>query len=375
MAEPFKNLFNRQMIEGMAAHFARVYPAFDGGAYVATATDGLEGLELKQRAAQIEAAMDAYLPQEFSVAAQILLASLHPDQDAVSPDRGFDENGIRGWAILPMSHFVGRRGQGDLALSMNLMKEMTKRFSSEFGIRFLLLEQTERVLRVLKEWTVDPNRHVRRLVSEGTRPRLPWAMRLPMFVKNPAPILPLIEALKDDPDEYVRRSVANNLNDISKDHPDLVAEVARRWLERASADRIRLVRHALRTLVKQGHPGALAVLGYGEAKVRLDALNVMTPHVGLGGALEFKLVMSSQSIADQRLVIDYAVHHRKANGNTSPKVFKWKTMNLKAGETVEAVRRHPMRRVTTRTYYSGLHHIEILVNGKAQGRGDFELSV
>lgn len=373
--EPFKNLFSLNLIEGMARHFARAWPEFDQARFVARAGDGLDELELKQRSDQIEAAMEACLPGDFSATADIMLASLHPDEEPGPNGTGVDGHGIRGWAIMPMTGYIGRLGQDHFDISMTLMKEMTKRFSSEFGIRFFLLSNPEETLQVLSLWTADSNQHVRRLVSEGTRPRLPWAMRLPAFIDDPSPVLPLLEALKDDPEEYVRRSVANNLNDIAKDHPDRVAKLAKSWLKGASKDRQRLVRHALRSLIKQGHPDALAALGYGEAKVDAGPVDVKTPLVKLGGALEFAIVLSSKSAEDQPLVVDYAVHHRKANGTTSPKVFKWKTPSLAAGEELNLERRHPMRPVTTRVYYPGLHHVEVLINGKAVARADFELEI
>ncbi|MCG8509132.1 MAG: DNA alkylation repair protein [Rhodospirillales bacterium] len=373
--EPFKNLFSHDLIRDMADHFSRAWAEFDKARYIELAGQGLEDLELKQRSDRIEAAMEACLPDDFDEAARILLASLHPEEDPGPNGGGIDDRGIRGWAIMPMTGYVGRIGRDHLDVSLNLMKEMTKRFSSEFGIRFLLLSAPEATLATLSEWTKDPSHHVRRLVSEGTRTRLPWAMRLSAFIDDPSPILPLLEALKDDPEEYVRRSVANNLNDIAKDHPDLVAKLAKSWLKGASKDRRRLIRHALRSLIKQGHEGALAALGYREAKIETGEIRVGTPIVELGGGLEFALSLKSKSPNDQPLIVDYAVHHRKANGTTSPKVFKWKTLTLAAGEELTLERRHPMRPVTTRVYYPGLHHVEVLINGKAVARADFDLKM
>ena len=265
-----------------------------------------------------------------------------------------------------MEHF-------DVALA--LLKDLTKQSSSEFAIRPFLAAEQERTLAVLEEWVGDANHHVRRLVSEGTRPRLPWGKRLSAFVEDPSPVLPLLEALKDDPSEYVRRSVANNLNDIAKDHPDLVVETAGRWLEGASEERRRLVRHACRTLVKQGHPGALEALGYGPPRISLRELTVLTPEVRLGEALRFEVAFRSDADTAQDLMVDYVVHHRKANGTTSPKVFKWKILTLGAGKEHVAVRRHPMKRISTRKYYPGAHFVELQVNGRTMGRASFELAM
>jgi 3-methyladenine DNA glycosylase AlkC len=307
-----------------------------------------------------------------------MLASLAPDDggDIGSTDvngRNIEGRGIEGWAVMPMTHYVGLQGLAHFDLSMMLLKEMTKRSSSEFGIRFFLLAEPERTLSVLETWVGDSNVHVRRLISEGTRPRLPWAMRLPAFVRDPAPILPLLEALKDDGEEYVRRSVANNLNDIAKDHPDLVARIARQWLKGADKNRRRLVRHACRTLIKQGHKGTLKALGFGTPRVEMDMLRISTPQVIFGAALEFELSLTSTADRPQSLVVDYAIHHRKANGATTPKVFKWKTTTLAPHATLSAKRKHAIRKITTRVYYLGKHRLEIFVNGVSLGIEDFEL--
>jgi 3-methyladenine DNA glycosylase AlkC len=375
MPEPFKNQFNETLIGHMGDHFFRVDPDFDRAAFVQRASDNLDGLELKERASQITRAMAGFLPPDFEKAAQILLASLAPEEaiDASLSEGGSE--GLAGWAILPMTHYVGLYGLPHFDLSMKLLKEMTKRFSAEFDIRLFLIEEPERTLSVLETWTRDPSPHVRRLVSEGTRPRLPWAMRLPAFVADPSPLIPLLEALRDDDEEYVRRSVANSLNDISKDHPDLVARIAKRWRRGAGKERERLVRHACRTLIKQGHQGALSALGYGPPRVELNWLGIETPRVQFGESLTFDLCLTSTSDQPQAqpLIIDYAIHHRKANGTTSPKVFKWKNLTVGSLATVRAKRKHAIRKITTRTYYPGTHVLEILINGVSYGTREFEL--
>ena len=373
MSEPFKNLFNETVIAGMGGHFARVWPEFDQAGFISAAINNLDVLELKQRSDQITDAMAAFLPADFEHAAAIMLTSLAPDDEHDFSSQEVNCRGISGWAIMPMTHYVGRYGAAYFDLAMTLFKEMTKRSSSEFGIRYFLLEQPKRTLSVLRDWTSDPNVHVRRLVSEGTRPRLPWGMRLPVFVEDPTPLLPLLEALKDDGEEYVRRSVANNLNDIAKDHPDTVARIAKAWLENADKNRQWLIRHACRTLIKQGHKGILAALGYGPPRIDLQQLKILTPRVIFGDGLEFELSLISTSKRAQPLIIDYAVHHQKANGSTSAKVFKWKTITLEAKSTHDARRKHAIRKITTRVYYPGLHSLEIIINGVTYGRQDFEV--
>ena len=374
MPDPFKNLFNKTNIRGMGQHYAKAWPEFELEAFVAAATKDMESLELKERSAQITEAMATYLPADFEKAAAIMLASLAPAEETnIFAD--VDERGIAGFLIMSMTHYVGLHGLGHFDISMNLLKEMTIRSTSEFGIRFFLLDDPERTLSVLEAWTTDPNQHVRRLVSEGSRTRLPWAMRLPAFMTDPAPVIHLLELLKDDDEEYVRRSVANNLNDIAKDHPDLVAEIASQWLKGAEKNRERLVRHACRTLIKQGHQATLKAFGYNKARVEVDKLEVLNSSVAFGSALEFELGLTSASADSQPLIIDYAIHHQKANGSTSPKVFKWKTLTLEGHATLVAKRRHPMKMITTRVYYPGTHKLEILINGTSVGVVDFELII
>jgi len=372
MPEPFKNLFNETVIKDIGKRFAGAWAEFNYTGFISAAGHGLESLELKQRSDQITEAMARYLPADFEQAATILQACLAAD-DEHGHKRKETGQGLSGMAIMPMTYYVGRYGTDHFEPSMVLFKEMTRRFSSEFGIRYFLLAEPDRTLATLKEWTGDTDKHVRRLVSEGTRPRLPWGMQLPGFIENPAPLLELLEALRDDPEEYVRRSVANNLNDIAKDHPDLVADIAAGWLKEADDNRQKLVRHACRTLIKQGHKPTLAALGYGTPKINIQHLEILTPKVIFGTGLEFELSLTSSVQKPQPLIIDYAIHHRKANGGTTAKVFKWKTFTLQAGATHSALRKHAMKKISTRRYYPGIHSLEILVNGVSFGRKDFEL--
>ncbi|MBJ7538745.1 DNA alkylation repair protein [Marinomonas transparens] len=374
--EPFKDKFNLAVIESMAVHFQSAWGDFDHAGFIEYATNDLANLELKERSKQITDAMWRYLPDDFALAADALLASLRPyaheDIYGLTPD----EEGIVGWAIMPMADYVGLYGQAHHALSMTLLKEMTKRFSSEFGIRyFLLSDNKSKTLDTLKQWTTDENYHVRRLVSEGIRPRLPWAMQLPEFIVDPSPIIELLETLKDDDEEYVRRSVANNLNDIAKDHPDLVADIALKWIGDADEKRKKLIRHACRTLLKQGHPKALQVFGYLPPQLKDVQLNVKTPEVFINGHLEFELNLVSSSAKNQSLMIDYIIHHQKKNGLTAPKVFKGKKVILEAGETLNFSKRHPFKKVTTRVYYAGQHTVEITINGISVASTEFQLSL
>jgi len=329
MAEAFKNQLNKELIEKLAVHFQHQWPQFDAIGFVDRAAHNLEALALKERSNQITQAMLDYLPADFADAGKILLASLGKPLEHDLSAGVVDDNGIAGWAaIMPMTYYVGLYGQAHFELSMRLFKEMTKRGTSEFGIRLFLVDFPDKTLAVLNSWTDDTNEHVRRLVSEGIRPRLPWAMQLPLFIENPTAVIELLEKLKDDESEYVRRSVANNLNDIAKDHPDRVAKLATQWMKGASENRKKLIRHACRTLLKKGHKDALQIFDLYPPEIKQVEISLLTETVVLGGLLQFSLLMDSAAQQDQSLMIDYIIHHQKANGSTSAKVFKWRSSIL-----------------------------------------------
>jgi len=373
MPEPLKNQFNEHLIRGMSKHFQAHAASFDADGFYTMASSNLSALELKQRSEHIVKAMLVYLPSDFIQASEVILASLSPAKDGDIFAATVDETGIAGWAIMPMTHYVGLQGQHHVALAMTLLKELTKRFSAEFGVRFFLHDHAEETMRAVKIWAQDSNRHVRRLASEGIRPRLPWAAQIPQFIMDPSPVIEVLELLKDDKEAYVRRSVANNLNDIAKDHPDLVADIVEAWMQGASEERFKLLRHACRTLLKQGNQRVLHLFGYGSPNIKQVSFKVLTPEVVLGHHVMFSLSCCSSVAHNQPLMIDYVIHHRKANGQRSPKVFKWRTTDLKAGETLVLAKKHGMKKISTRQYYAGKHVIEIMVNGVVIGKDEFQL--
>lgn len=373
MPEPFKNNFNPEMIRLMAGHLASGKTPFNEKRFVEVATGGLEELELKERSNQILEALECSLPRRFEEACEVLLDSLCPEDRLEGLSFEINDSGILGWAVMPMADYIAKHGRDDFELSMKMLREFTMRFTSEFAIRPFLEEQPDLTLERVMEWAEDENYHVRRLASEGTRPRLPWGIRLSEFDKNPKPLIPILEALKDDSEEYVRKSVANHLNDISKKHPDLVASIAKRWLKGASKNRKRLVRHGCRSLIKQGHSGTLQALGYGEPEICLISMKLRKQIVKMGESVEVGVELQSTSLKSQPLIVDYVLHHQRANGTLSLKTFKWKSIELQAGGTLEITKKNSFRKVTTRKYYEGLHRIELQVNGKRFGVVDFDL--
>lgn len=371
-----KDGLDRQAIERLARNLHRAYPKFDEQAFAKDTTQGLASRELKERVQHIIAVLAQHLPDDFERTTRIFLkASQHWD-------RGDPHDPLRSFAAWPIIDYVAVYGLEQPESSLAALRQLTSLFSAEFAIRPFLTTHQQLTLTQIKHWTADPSEHVRRLVSEGTRPKLPWASRLPEFERNPKPVLALLEKLKDDPSEYVRRSVANNLNDITKDHPAIVIETCRRWLRKPSPEperREQIVRHATRTLVKAGHPAVWELLGYTPTpQVQFNRFKLQKRTIQLGEELIFSGMLQSTadpSQAAQRLVVDYAIHHVKANGATKPKVFKLKTLSLSPGETIEISKRHAFRNITTRQYYSGTHSVEVLVNGQSLGQYDFQLKV
>lgn len=367
MAPKLKDYFDRGVVVSIARELRSAHHAFEEAAFVRECMKGLEALELTARGWHVADAMQRHLPQPFSNAARALLGSLPPESATT-------ELGLGSLRYLPHVFFVARYGLFDFEASMQAQYELTKRFTSEFSIRAFLVKYPEATYERLLEWSKDPNVHVRRLVSEGTRPRLPWAPRLRAFQDDPRPVLALLELLKDDSERYVQRSVANNLNDIGKDHPDIAAEVCRRWSESAPPGRQWIVKHALRSLLKKGHQGALETLGVGRApKVNVEQVRLTPARAKVGGELRFSFELESTSKREQELMVDYAVHFIKANGTSRPKVFKLKKLRLPASGRVELRGKISLKEMTTRRHHPGLHRIEVLVNGVARPLAEFEL--
>lgn len=372
--EPFKNEISPALVGLISRLLARHAPGTDTSAFETATLPQLDRLELKQRVALIADVMHDLLPRDPEARRSVLLAMLHPDDEGHANASSTDD-GLCGWGIRPLTTVVGRHGLGSLEQSLETLREMTKRGTSEFDVRPFIAADPARALAVIGSWVTDQNVHVRRLVSEGTRPRLPWGMRLHALVEAPSALLPILAELRDDPAEYVRRSVANHLNDIAKDHPDLVARIATDWMEGADKTRVRLLRHACRTLIKQGHSGALAAFGIHSPQIAKPEIRIATPTVLLGNALTFDVNLRSTNAAEQRLIIDYVIHHRKANGTLSPKVFKWTTMTLAPGQALNLTRHHKMKPITTRTYHAGEHLLALRINGKDFGEEYFALKM
>jgi 3-methyladenine DNA glycosylase AlkC len=371
MAEQLKHFFSPALVRRLAGELAAAEPAFPTAAFVAQAAAGLDELELLDRGRHIAAALAAHLPADYPAALAVLLRSLgaeHASDELLGA-------GMAPFFYLPHTLFVAERGLDHFDLSMAAQVELTKRFSAESSVRPYIARDPERAFAWLERWAVDPNPHVRRLVSEGTRLRLPWAMRVPWLDARPKRVLALLETLRDDPASVVRRSVANNLNDLGKVHPALLVTTCERWLTGdVPAERRALVEHALRSAVKRGDPAALRLLGFGgAAAVAIEDVRIEPAKVAIGGRVAIAFTLASASREPQELLVDYAVHFVKANGRTAPKVFKLTRLALPPGGR-EALRSTVSLAVhTTRVPRPGTHGVDVIVNGVARRVGAFEV--
>jgi len=365
-----KNQLGEAAVQHIARCLSELMPTFESELFCAAALDGLEQYELKQRVMHIIQALHTVLPADFAQAATILgnIPHVWRTQDTVAKISSF-----AAWPLIDYAS-IYRLAQPKVALA--LLKKLTPLFSAEFAIRPFILAHLDYCMQQFAQWVHDDDEHVRRLVSEGPRPRLPWGMQLKGFIQDPRPAIPLLTTLNNDPSLYVRRSVANHLNDISKDNPELLIAICRNWQHDASAHTHWIIKHATRSLVKAGHPEVLQLLGY-QPQLALQAvhLHLTATQLQLGDHLEFSCSIASTSANNQALVIDFAIHFMKANGQQKAKVFKLKTCNLAAQQQLTIQKRHAIKAITTRQYYAGTHKLEILVNGQSVASQCFELSV
>ena len=363
-------LFNPKKVDYLGALIAQVFPGFAQQTFYQEVVAAFPTLELKERIAHITACLHSHLPDDYREALTVLLKSMPAELDPTNTDNDFGD-----FIFAPLSLFVATYGctADYLEISLDALKEITKRFSAEDAIRYFINGFPDKTLLFLLDCSHSDNYHVRRWASEGTRPKLPWSQKLTIDYKEP---LPILETLFTDKTRYVTRSVANHLNDISKVDPDLVLKTLQRWIasqRQTEQEMAYITKHALRTLVKQGNQEALALLGFG-AKPDITVTNfcTSTPSVKLGSAFEFSLDICSHK--SQHLLVDYLMYFASAGKKSTQKVFKLKQLDLKAGEVVTLKKKHPMRLMTTRRLLLGKHQIVLQVNGQMFDSLTFELT-
>lgn len=362
MAEPLKHHISRTTVRLVAERCAVVWPGFDAASFEEEVVAELEPLELKDRINLVADGLQHHLPAAYPQALDVVV--------------GVAKQPLDGWAAWTLCSFVERHGVDHPRPSLAAMPTLTRQASCEFAIRPFLENHLELTRSHLRTWVHDQNEAVRRLASEGTRPLLPWGPRVRALTDDPAIGIELLTELRHDPSETVRRSVANHLNDLTKLHPDLVIEVVRSWDDPDHPVDPGMVRHALRTLVKQGDPAALELLGFTtDPAIDIVEFSCDPPKVEVGGHIELTAELRSTSDADQHLVVDFVMHHVTASGATSPKVFKWTSIRLPPGEAARLTKRRRIEQASTRTYHSGRHRIELQVAGRALAETAFDLAV
>jgi 3-methyladenine DNA glycosylase AlkC len=359
--------------------------------FTALALDGYDALPLLQRGRHLARALRATLPDDYDDALARLVATLRdapvagtssgeatatggPAADDDIPTVPAADGPLASFDFLPHSFFIQDFGLGHVALSLEAMGELTRRFTAEFCIRPFLHAHAAETFARLATWSGDPDEHRRRLVSEGTRPRLPWAIRVPAVIRDPEPGLALLERLRDDPSAYVRRSVANHLNDVGKDHPQRLIEVATRWADGADDARRWILARALRTQVKRGDAAALALLGYGaRAKLDVEDVSIRPKRVARDGRVVVSVALRSRSAQPQRLLVDLVVHYARPRGTPHAKTFKLRQLVLAPRATVVIEKRLSLADLSTRRHHPGEHRVELLVNGARHALGSFRL--
>jgi 3-methyladenine DNA glycosylase AlkC len=359
-APALKEIFNRARFRHIATEMHAVYPAFDEKRFLNRVTQDLDALSILQRLRQTAESLHEVLPADFTQSIVILKKA------APRLNHSF--------AAAVLSDYTALYGQDHFDVAMAALQFFTPFGSAEFAIRAFLQRDFARTITIMERWAHDDDEHVRRLASEGSRPRLPWSGKLAPVIADPALTWTILDTLKADPSEYVRRSVANHLNDITKDNPAWMLARIRNWpLDQPHTARI--VKHALRSLIKQGDPTALGLIGAtGKAQVRIDDFTIGPRRIRLGESITLSCRITSTSQEPQRLVVDYAIHYVKKSGDTSRKVFKLKEIRLAPKANDQITRSQTIRDFTTRTHHPGRHAVELLVNGECLARRYFDLA-
>ena len=369
MAEQFKlrEVFNSEMVIKLADNISSVWPSFSHKSFVDTIIPNLSELSFGDRCSLIAETLHSNLPEDYPPAVQILIDALVPEAVADSP------SGFNGFIVTPQCLFVSRYGMDYFDASINALYEMTKRFTAEGDVRPFIEKYPEKTMAFLHRITKDKNPYARRLASEGTRPRLPLCQRLPKFQKDPTPVIELLDKLKSDPNLMVRRSVANNLNDIAKDNPDVVVETLEKWQKEDTSKEMKwIISHSLRSIIKQGHPGALQLLGYSSnVELIVSDIDISNKKPAIGEEITFSFTITSKENKPCKLMIDYIVYNMKANRKQAPKVFKAVKKTIAPGQSISIKKKHSFIQRSTRKHYPGEHSIEIQINGKKFTKTDF----
>jgi len=365
MSSLLKDIYSPAFYNRFADVLAVVLPDFDKKRFLSLIfTDGYENKALKERMRHNSLVLHEFMPANFPAAAEMMkkiITRLRAEH--------FGEDSL---AMMFLPDYIEVYGLDHYETTVEALEFITQFVSCEFAIRPFLLKYTDRMMKRMQLWSLHENYKVRRFASEGSRPRLPWGLAIPALKKDPAQVLAVLENLKNDPSEWVRKSVANNLNDISKDHPEIMMAIARQW-HGISKETDAIIKHASRTLLKKGHAEILQHYRLESKSLIMTGLQILTPKVKVGDSLEFTFTVTNDHSEKQTVRLEYGIYYNKANGQLSKKVFKISERPYQSGEKAVVKRKQSFKLITTRTFYPGLHQLSVIINGEEKELKSFNI--
>ncbi|TGD57999.1 DNA alkylation repair protein [Flavobacterium humi] len=367
MSTLLKDIYSPVFYEKFSAIASEALPSFDRQKFISLLFDeNWKKRELKDRMKHTSAVLNQFLPKDFEKAVPVLEKII-----TLIRQKDFKETSL---VFMFFPDYIETYGIDHYETSVKHIEFVTQFTSCEFAVRPFILKYGEKMLQQMHHWSLHENHHVRRLASEGSRPRLPWAMAIPELKKNPGPLLPLLENLKNDPSEYVRRSVANHLNDISKDHPGVMLAIAEKWKGNGK-ETDAIIKHGSRTLLKQGNPEILHYYGLTDSlTIGIEGFKILTPTVQIGDALSFSFTLQNNEEIPKPVRIEYGIYYLRQNGQLSKKVFKISERQIRPGEQLKIEKKQSFKIITTRKFYKGPQQLSIIINGTERGIMAFELA-
>ncbi len=365
-----RNIFNKSLVVTISNQLKAVFSNFDCDNFIDNASSFSKDSGLKARCNIIADALVEFLPNDYSFSAKIIKSTFEPVKN--------NQNNWENFLFMPYAVYVEKKGckKEYLEISFNLLKEITKRFTSEFSIRTFLINFPVETLDVFHKWVHDENPNVRRLVSESSRPKLPWANEIQLFKKNPYPCIELLQVLKNDDSKYVQKSVANHMNDISKSNPDIALNVLSRWSKENKPNINWIIKHALRNELKKGNKRALTLMKYSlSPKIILTNFKLNKTSLKIGDSLTFSFMVTNVGENDEKLMIDYICHYVRLKNKISPKIFNLKSIVLQKQQSITIKKEHFFKTLSTRKLYPGNHKISLRVNCKLFGENPFVLTL
>lgn len=365
MSYLLKDLYSPLFYDKLADVLTKTIPAFDKQKFIELIySPEFEAKELKERMKHTTRILNHFMPIDYSESVKLI--------DKTITQLRAEKIGEDSLPYMFIPDYIETYGLNDFKNSVKALELTTQFTSCEFAVRPFILKYELDMIGEMHKWSKHKNHKVRRLASEGSRPRLPWAMGIPFLKKDPSSILPILENLKCDDSEYVRRSVANSINDIAKDHPSIVLDLASRW-SGLSKETDAIVKHGSRTLLKQGHAEILKHYGLDDKGIHLSDFKVLTPEVKIGANLEFSFSIENTNETEQKVRLEYAIYYMKQNGQLAKKVFKVSERPYPPGTKINVNRKQKFVLITTRKFYLGKHQISIIINGIEKDISIFEL--